>query len=190
MKIVFLLGSPDINGGTYVIFEHASRLAAMGHVVSVVTGDYIHPARYEWHPSASSLEWEIMAEVQNKTYDCVIATWGGSPFLLQNIQAHHYVYFVQSIESRFYPSEDQTDHDKRNHSVGSNKCDNSYFFSVPVITEATWIKEYLIDNYNSRVQLVRNGIRKDLYSESGNQLVARQEGKIRGPGGRADRCFP
>jgi O-antigen biosynthesis protein len=179
MKIAFLLCSPDINGGTYVIFEHASRLAGMGHEVSVITREYIQPARYEWHPEASCLEWEIITEIDNKTYDCAIATWWESPFLLHHIQARHFVYFVQSIESRFFPGEEQTDHDKRDHSVGSNRCDNSYFFSVPVITEATWIKEYLVDNYNSRVQLVRNGIRKDLYSESGNQLAARRVGKIR-----------
>jgi len=179
MKIAFLLCSPDINGGTYVIFEHASRLAGCGHTVSIITREFIEPSRYEWHPEAKKLIWEILAQVRETIYDCVIATWWESPFMLCDITSQHYVYFVQSIESRFFPEEDQTDHDKRDHSVGKSRCDNSYFFSMPVITEATWIKEYLENNYNSQVYLVRNGIRKDLYKVNGDQIEKRIPGRVR-----------
>ncbi len=78
--IGFLLGSPDINGGTYVIFEHASRMSHRGHRVSIITEDSIDPARYAWHPSAGALEWITFPIAQERQFDFIIATWWQSPF--------------------------------------------------------------------------------------------------------------
>ncbi len=179
MKIAFLLCSPDINGGTYVIFEHSVRLAAMGHSVALLTQDPVAPARYAWHPEASSLAWITLAQAEQMSFDCVIATWWESPFLLHALQASHYVYFVQSIESRFFPAENPLDHDLRDHSVGACRADNSYFFALPIITEARWIRDFLRRRYNHHPILVRNGIRKDLYSASEDVLAPRQPGRLR-----------
>ena len=179
MKIAFLLCSPDINGGTYVIFEYAARLAALGHSVALLTQDPVAPVRYAWHPEASSLSWITLAEAEQAAFDCVIATWWESPFLLHTLQASHYVYFVQSIESRFFPAENPLDHDLRDHSVGACRADNSYFFALPIITEARWIRDFLRRRYNHEPVLIRNGIRKDIYSASEDVLAPRQPGRLR-----------
>ena len=49
MKIAFLLGSPDISGESYVIFEHAKRINRPGHLVSIITEDFgAHPCHHNW----------------------------------------------------------------------------------------------------------------------------------------------
>ena len=53
---------------------------------------------------------------------------------LHKINADQYAYFVQSIESRFYP-----DVEKPLHAL----VDSTYELGLPVVTEATWIQEYL-----------------------------------------------
>ncbi|MCI5182706.1 MAG: glycosyl transferase family 1, partial [Candidatus Electrothrix sp. AW1] len=42
-------GCPTINGGTYVIYEHASRLKKRGHQVILVTRQEVVPEKYAWH---------------------------------------------------------------------------------------------------------------------------------------------
>ena len=165
MKIGFLLCSPDINGGTNVIFEHAGGLQQLGNSVSIITEKPISPKRYSWHKSAPLLTWLDFDQAAAESFDIVIATWWESPYLLHKFKASHYVYFVQSIESRFFEPDDPMNLDLRDHSLGAQRCNNGYFFSLPVITEASWIKEYLARNYNNRPFLVRNGIHKELYKE-------------------------
>ena len=179
MKIGFLLGWPEINGGTYVIYEHASRLQQFGHTVFIITRDTVDPARYAWHPDAHTLQWITLEEGKKIAFDLVLATWWESPFLLHHLDASHYVYFVQSIESRFWPSENPADHDARLHSLGSQLCESTYTYSIPVITEAGWIKKYLYDKYNTTASLVRNGIRKDLYQADGNRYADPVPGRLR-----------
>ncbi len=178
-KIGFLLGSPDINGGTYVIYEHASRLQDAGHQVAIITQAAVRPERYGWHPAAGRLEWLTLAEAGRQEFDVILATWWQSPFLLQHLSAAHFAYFVQSIESRFFAEEDPRDHDKRDLSILKKFCERTYSYALPVITEAAWIREYLHDNYNSTPILVRNGIRKDLYLEHGECAAPRVEGRLR-----------
>ena len=169
MKIGFLLCSPDISGGTNVILEHGSGLQGLGHEVCIITQQKTAADAYAWHPTGDQLDWVTFEEAQSEVFDCLIATWWESPYLLNLFDSSHYVYFVQSIESRFFQDEDPQNLDLRNHKTGASKCEHSYYFSLPVITEATWIKQYLEKNCNQRPYLVRNGIRKELYT--GNSVV-------------------
>ncbi len=179
LSIAFLLGSPDINGGTYVIYEHATRLQRLGHRVTMVTETAIDPVRYCWHPAAAELGWLTLGQAVEQEFDVVLATWWQSPFLLHRFSASHYVYFVQSIESRFFEKEDPANHDKRDLLLWQQFCESSYSFNIPVITEAKWIQQYLYQNYNTDAHLVRNGIRKDIYNEKREAVSARQEGRLR-----------
>lgn len=179
MKIGFLLGCPGINGGTYVIYEHASRLRNFGHTVFIITREEVNSSRYAWHPDAHLLQWITLEEGKKIVFDLVLATWWESPFLLHHLDSSHYVYFVQSVESRFWPPENPADHDARLHSLGSQLCESTYTYSIPVITEAGWIKKYLYDKYNTTASLVRNGIRKDLYRADGNRYADPVPGKLR-----------
>ncbi len=105
LSIAFLLGSPDISGGTYVIFEHTTHLISFGHKVTIVTEEQPLLHRLQWHPKAGDLDWLTMYDTTSVRFDIVIATWWKSPFLLNKLNGTHYIYFVQSIESRFFHDE-------------------------------------------------------------------------------------
>lgn len=179
LSIGFLLGSPDINGGTYVIYEHASRLKDAGHDVSIITQEAVAPERYSWHSSAHKLQWLTLDTVAQNQFDVVFATWWQSPYLLHQLAATHYVYFVQSIESRFFKAENPLEHDEKDLSLWQDFCESTYSLNIPVITEAGWIKEYLYEHYNRHAHLVRNGIRKDIYRKDGDAVAERIDGKLR-----------
>ena len=118
MKIGFLLCSPDINGGTNVILEHGAGLQERGHEVRIITGQSVAPKEYAWHPRGARLSWTTSAAARAERYDCLIATWWESPYLLHHFDAGQYVYFIQSIESRFFKEDDPTDLDLRDHYSG------------------------------------------------------------------------
>ena len=160
MKCIFTLGSPAIGGGTNVIFEHATRMAKEGEDVYIVTDRKIEPEEYAWHTSAHLLKWVTYDDILNEEFDMAIATWWRTVYETYRIKAKHYVYFVQSIESKFYPENEQ----------GLKiLAEMTYMLGMKVITEATWIKEYL-EKYGIDSYLVHNGIRKDIFTTSGHTI--------------------
>ncbi|MDR6234273.1 glycosyltransferase family 4 protein [Pseudomonas oryzihabitans] len=169
-KIAFLLWSPDISGGTNVIFEHATRMRAAGHEISIITEDKPNPERLNWFPQARDLIWLDYQEASKSSFDLVIATWWRTVFYLPRLRANKYCYFVQSIESRFY-SEDQV--------VLRNLVELTYSLDLNFITEATWIKNYLQDEFEKVAKLVKNGIRKDYFNNSVLATSPRVPGKLR-----------
>jgi hypothetical protein len=179
MKLAFLLGSPDISGGTYVIFEHATRLNRMGYPVTIVTEGQVDEARFNWHPAAGELTWRTFEEIEKEPFDLAIATWWQSVYHLARIRSRKYLYFIQSIESRFFAARDPEDPGLRDIDILSEWCENTYRISLPVITEARWIQNYLLEHHNRSSLLVRNGIRKDIYAESGPVIAERQPGRLR-----------
>ena len=174
MKIAILLGSPAIGGGTYVIFEHASRLhQAYGEDVTIVTENKVTPEDIAWHRGAQCLKWLTYEEIEEegvKSFDLVIATWWRSVYEAYRVPAKRYVYFVQSIESRFYPPEEKPI---------IQLADATYMLPMDIITEATWIKKHLKENFHQEAHLVRNGIRKDIYKPDGECYAKREENKLR-----------
>lgn len=157
MKCIFTLGSPAIGGGTIVIFEHAIRMKAAGEDVYIVTDRKISKEEYSWHPLAHTLKWVTYDEVKNVEFDMAIATWWRTVYELYRIKSKKYIYFVQSIESKFYSDDEQ----------GLKMlAEMTYMLDMRVITEATWIKEYL-EKYGIDAHLVHNGIRKDTFTLEG-----------------------
>ena len=170
MKIVFQVGSVNISGGTYVIFEHATRIKKAGHEVYILTEEKVVEKDISWHIDAHILEYITYEELEHKVFDIAIATWWKTVFLIHRINAKQYLYFVQSIESKFYPDQERA----LRHLVES-----TYTLNFPVITEATWIKHYLEEHYYCDVELVRNGIRKDLYHQKVTPIAPRRKNKVR-----------
>lgn len=158
MKIIFTLGSPAIGGGTNVIFEHAGRLEMMGHDVTIVCDRKIAQEEYVWHSLTNKLKFTTYDELCEEEFDVAIATWWVTVYHLYKINAKKYIYFVQSIESKFYKD---SQYDLK------FNAELTYQFNLPVITEATWIKKYLEERYDAYANLVLNGIRKDIYSNKG-----------------------
>lgn len=177
--VAFLLGSPEISGGTNVIYEHASRMHNSGFQVTILTESPVSSNEYSWHPAACSLNWLTYDEATATQFDFVIATWWQSVFKLEQITGRYYVYFVQSIESRFFPLIDPDDPDTRDADIVSEWCESTYWYPLPVITEAGWIATYLKEKYNRNTHLVLNGIRKDCFHENGRVEASREPSKLR-----------
>lgn len=173
MKIAFTLGSEKISGGTYVIFEHAIRINRQDNFeVTIITEHVINKdLDLSWHPEARELNWGTY-DLCNDEFDILIGTWWRTVYEMPRVRAKNYCYFVQSIESKFYSAP--------NDNIIRQLVDSTYKLGMPIITEATWIKDYLLDNYNINAYLVKNGIRKDVYTTTGEYIVPKLEkGKLR-----------
>lgn len=175
-KVLFLLGSADISGGTYVIFQHASHLQKMGYEVTIALV-FMQLSALEnlknnmpWHPAIGELSFIHINDAFRNEYDVAIFTWWATVFSFEKIKAKSFVYFVQSIESRFY-RKDQT--------FIRDLVKRTYKLKLPVITEAVWIKKYLEENYACPTELVRNGIRKELYTANGSAFADKSPQKLR-----------
>lgn len=159
MKVIFTLGSAVVGGGTNVIFEHATRMVREGEDVYIITDKPVKPEEYAWHASAHTLKWITYDDLDGMEFDVAIGTWWRTLYELHKIKAKQYIYFVQSIESKFYPDSE----------VGIKMLvDLTYALGLKVITEATWIKNYLENNYGLDVTLVKNGLKKDVFTKDGD----------------------
>jgi len=172
MKVCILVGSPFISGGTYVIFQHALYMQLNKNWdVTIVCLEQATPENTKWHPDASRhLHFETFDEVAGETFDMVIITWWKTAFELYHVKGLRYVYFVQSIESWFYPPEEIPLREL---------VESTYKQNIPIITEASWIKNYLAQQYQSNPFLVLNGIRKDIYTPEGDVIAPRDPKSLR-----------
>lgn len=164
MKIAFLLGSSEISGGTIVILEHATRLHLLGHEVDLVFEESVAEHKIAWHPQAILLPRKTLEQATAESYDLVLATWWRTAYSLYRMQAKIYAYFVQSIESRFYSEQ---------HDIVRTAVDRTYRFPCRFVTEATWIQRHLSEHFGVDADLVRNGIRKDLFTLTGPSIKPR-----------------
>lgn len=170
MKWAIFLGSATVGGGTYVIFEHAIRAMDRGEQVTIVTMEKVAEEELYWHKRAIELDWKTIDEAEKEEYDVVISTWWRLVYEAYRVKAKHYLYFVQSIESKFYVPEEKPIR---------QLAEATYMLPMKMITEATWIKEYLEENYCKSPLLVHNGIRKDIYTPDGECYAPREPGKLR-----------
>ncbi len=174
MKVAFTLGSEKISGGTYVIFEHAIRIGRKDNIEVAIITEHVVDIKtgLDWHPEARELKWLTYNEAKDIEFDIAIGTWWRTIYELPRINAKNYCYFVQSIESKFYTLP--------NDNIIRKLADSTYKLNLPIITEATWIKEHLKHHYNINAYLVKNGVRKDIYIQDGQSVAPRLgDGKIR-----------
>lgn len=170
MNIVFLVASAALSGGNYVIFQHALYAQQHGHSVTIAT--LFDEAHYDnvWHPGVPQLRLRHIDRIAGETFDIAFATFWLTAVELHRIRARQYAYFVQSIESRFFPESEPG---------MRNMIDAVYAWNLPGFTEATWIQKHLAERYGSRYPLVLNGIRKDLYTPEGPQVAPRRPDRMR-----------
>lgn len=167
MRIAFYVHSLSISGGTYVILQHAHWLRQHGFDVTIVYEVPNRVAEPYWHPHIGEIERVWRADLTDRKFDIAIATWWATSFNVQLIDARHYIYFVQSIESRFYTEGQVADR---------TFAELSYTLPMPLITEARWIVSYLEDQYGRVPRRVPNGMRKDVYRLDGATAAPRPDG--------------
>lgn len=163
-RICFLVGSMAISGGTYVIVQHAAYLHDKGYDVTLAVQEPFTAQTLTWHDRTALLKCVPIDMAQSETFDLVIATWWKTALELRHFKSQRYAYFVQSIESRFYPAAE---------TPLRALVDATYRLPGAYVTEATWIRDYLKTNYSHDVALVRNGIRKDVYHPTGSTMATR-----------------
>ncbi len=163
-RICFLVGSLAISGGTYVIVQHAAHLRRSGYEVTLAVQEPFDRQTLAWHDELGAMRCLPLHEARAMPFDLVIATWWKTAFELHGFEAGQYAYFVQSIESRFYPRAEQP---------LRALVDATYTFDLAYVTEATWIQSRLEKDFGHRAALVRNGIRKDVYRHDGACVEAR-----------------
>lgn len=169
-SVAFLIGSPDISGGTYVIFQHALWLKEHGVGVTIVPLFPLESAAADWHPALSELEFASFEEVAGNRFDLAIATWWRTVYELPRLRFRHAAYFVQSMEPRL-----EVEHSP----AETGLAELTYTFGLPMITIALWMQAYLAFQHQAPSFLVRNGIDKDLFSPDGPAESPRSEGRFR-----------
>jgi O-antigen biosynthesis protein len=174
-KIAFVCSEPWISGGFNVIFHHAMELARGGITVAIVCKTPVTETHLGWHPIAKmadhpNLLWLDHNEALSHRFDLAIATWWRTFFDLWKVQADRYAYFVQSIESRFYPLEER---------VVRAAVDATYEAPLGIITEARWIRDYFQRLHGRDVALAPNGIDKAVFTETGAVISPRSPGRLR-----------
>jgi glycosyltransferase involved in cell wall biosynthesis len=174
-SVAFVVSSGDISGGTNVVFRYAMHLAEAGVQVTIVSNPALTKEAVSWHPISTifrhpKLQWLHFFDASTIKFDVAIATFWITFFDLWKINAANYIFFVQSIESRFYPPSDR---------ILRNIIDAMYDLPCGFITEAKWIQRYLQQIHQQVAAVVPNGIDKELFRCDGPALLPRQPGKLR-----------
>lgn len=153
MRWAILMYGLGISGGANVIFEHALYAMKKGVDITFISLTRQGPEATAWHKGTDGFNYRTLDDI-NDEYDVAIATEWRSAFDCYKVKAKKYIYFVQSIESRFFKNQD---------SMLAYVANCSYELDYYYITEATWIKKYLKDKYHKEASLVLNGIDKKIF---------------------------
>jgi GT2 family glycosyltransferase/glycosyltransferase involved in cell wall biosynthesis len=135
LRIVYVTEDTGVGGGHRDIFEHLNRLSARGHDVSLYTlGD---PPR--WFaldvPVHSFADYDELGDALAQVDAIKVATWWmtAAPVWRASIPRGIPVYFVQDIETSYYP-----DHERARHAVL-----DSYRPEFRYMTISSWNRERL-----------------------------------------------
>jgi glycosyltransferase involved in cell wall biosynthesis len=155
MRVAFLVHGLGLWGGVGVVVEHARHLRLEhGFDAQLVLA---RPERTpDWsHAGLRDVPVHGLADACAEKWDIAVATWWETVFVLHELPAERYAYFVQSMEERFYPPEDPA----------RMAATLTHDLPLRIITEARWIGEQLRTRQpRGRVFYVRNGIDKSVFS--------------------------
>ena len=170
-KILIAVGSLGISGGTNIILEYAWALQKNG--AKVIIGHLIGSKEdIRWHPRAEEFEIQNLADLKDTHFDLGIATWWRTAYEIIDVPCLKYLYFVQSLESRFALNDNDTNTEAL--------IAATYHAGFPIITIASWIQNIFMLAECGPVWQVKNGIDKEVFGKVKNQSQDAQENaKIR-----------
>lgn len=112
LRIVYVTEGTGVGGGHRDIFEHLNRLAARGHEVALYTlGE--PPDWFELRVPVHSFEYyEELVEELVGVEAIKVATWWNTAMPVWRASVLHGIpaYFVQDIETSYYPDDERTRH--------------------------------------------------------------------------------
>lgn len=143
-----------LSGGVIVIFEHAYYLTLRNqYEVFLIFDTEVKDQDVSWFDRATTLNKISFEEAKNIHFDVVIATFWKSCYEIAELKSNSYLYFNQSVESKFY----------KDNPHKAALAEATYLLGLPIITEATWIKNYLNEYYHIDAELAKNGINKEVF---------------------------
>jgi GT2 family glycosyltransferase/glycosyltransferase involved in cell wall biosynthesis len=164
LRIVYVTEDTGVGGGHRDIFEHLNRLAARGHDVALYTlGD--PPEWFSLNTPVHSFEdYDALGDALAQVDAIKVATWWmtAAPVWRASIPRGIPVYFVQDIETSYYP-----DHERARHAVL-----DSYRPEFRYMTISSWNRERLRE-LDLDAELIPPGI--DLQTFRPRADVARRE---------------
>lgn len=160
MRVCFLLPGGGVSGGVRVVLGHASRLAAHGVDAEVLwTGDAEPVEGVRSRP---------VTEAAGERWDVAVATWWTTALELPRVAAHRRLVFAQSIDARFYASEEAAER------LGAS---NAPALSDGFVAVGEGLARALRTRYpGSPVTVVRNGVDKATYAP---RPVPRRDGPLK-----------
>src|SRR5437016_4470908 len=132
MKVAFLVNDLQLSGGVGVVVQHARQLSQLdGWELTLVL---VRPQEDQsWHGYEHVEHLRVCTREQAlaERFDVAVGTWWETTFTLFELSAERYVYFVQSLEDRFY------------HADEAERLGAALTLDLPVafITEARWIAD-------------------------------------------------
>jgi GT2 family glycosyltransferase len=154
LQIIYVTEDTGVGGGHRDVFEHLDRLAARGHDVAL----YTLGEKPDWFPLRAAVRsFEDYHELSNALaeVDAIkVATWWMTavPVWRASIPRGIPVYFVQDIETSYYP-----DHERARHAVL-----DSYRPEFRYMTISSWNRERLRE-LDIHAELVPPGIDLDTF---------------------------
>lgn len=143
-KIAYVIPDCGLSGGVAVICQHANRLFAKGHDVVLISQS--GQTSIDWFPN-QQVKIIPLAEITDD-FDILVATGWATAYTVDALSAVRKIYFVQSDESRFFPSG----------STEQRAALATYRFNFEYMTEAKWIARWLEKDYGHKALYVPNGI--------------------------------
>lgn len=172
MRVCFVVGSlAAITGGNAIVLQHARAAAAAGWQVTVASlqppgsGD----ARTYGLPEAIRVS-SVCEAVRFGRYDVVVATFWKTVYALPEFDAARWLYFVQSIETRFVPL---------GRPIERAAADLTYLVDMPVVTTGAWLKEFLADRFGRQSRIAPVFFNADVHRPDGPVLAPRRPGALR-----------
>jgi hypothetical protein len=153
-RILVAVGSLGVSGGTNIIFEYAYALKLAGANVAI---GYIRgkSTDSQWHHLSKEFEIQHLSSYRRGSFDLGIMTWWKTVEPLLEIDCKKFLYFVQSLESRFAINS----HDSEEELAAAS----TYLLGIPMITVAIWLQNVLVSISKTPTWRVKNGIDKDLF---------------------------
>jgi glycosyltransferase involved in cell wall biosynthesis len=154
LKVCFLLPGVTISGGIASVLTLARDLTARHgmEVTLALTRDDI-PVWDERR--LRGLEVIPFAEARRRGFDFAVASWWPTARRLDQMQAERHAYYVQSLEDRFYPGEDER----------RDMARATYSLPVSFITGARWMRDFLSElRPEADCFYVRWGIDKEVFA--------------------------
>jgi glycosyltransferase involved in cell wall biosynthesis len=179
LRIAYVLPGLGIGGGVNVVLEHAERLVARGHDVTVLTNE--NDPCVTWR-SARGVQLSSVQSVEDlvKAFDpppdVLVATGWQTVYEIigRRLPARSYCYLVQSYEPDFYPQD----------SFESDLAESTYRLPLSTFTVAAWMERRLKESYGRTALYLRNGLndifhtKADPIERRGNRFRVLLEGPL------------